>query len=69
MFSFHQRGFFRSRWKQVQRFIARHYAEGESKLKVPNGSLTSELGEAGRRRGEKIVRVRGDRGHQENMAH
>lgn len=58
----------RSRWKQVQRSIARHYAEEESKLKVPTGSLLSELREAGRRRGGKILRVRGDRGHQ-NMAH
>lgn len=59
----------RSRWKQVQRSTARHYAEGEYKLKVSTESLPSELGEARRRRGGKILRVRVDRRHQENMAH
>jgi hypothetical protein len=48
-----------SRWEQVQR----HYAEGESKLKMSIPGAWGTLQSNGR----KSVAVRGDGGHQENM--
>lgn len=56
------------RWELVLRSTLRYYAKRESIWKVSTGSLPLEFRESHRRWRRKIVRVRGDRGHQENMA-
>lgn len=50
----------------MQRPTARHYTERESKLEISNRYPTSENPVE---EGRKIVEVRGDGGHQENMAY
>ena len=54
-----------SRWEQIQRPTV---MGRESKLNVSTKSLLSELRESSGRGGEKILRARGDEGHQENKA-
>jgi hypothetical protein len=55
-----------SRWKQMQRPTARHYSE--SKREVSIKSLSLDLRGSRGSGGGKTVRVRGNGGHQENMA-
>jgi hypothetical protein len=61
-------GFSCSRWEQMQRATARHYTERVSKWKISIKSLPAELRESWGRGGRKIVRAKGDGGHQENKA-
>ena len=57
-----------SKWEQMQRSTARQYVERESKLEISVQFLPSELREAHRRGGGKIVGSTGDGGHQESRA-
>lgn len=50
------------------RCTARHYAEREYQLDLYSVLLFGDWGIA-QNRGKKMVKVRGDRGQQKNMAH